>query len=925
MKPNNETFRHFGSMVFLVVLALEPAATQWANALENTTQPSAPAIATLQSGYGKLPLSFEANHGQWDASVQFVTRGGGHALFLTPGEAVLSLRTAAVKDQRNRDRFTQHKPFDSPSPISQSVVRMTFAGADAKAEMVGLEPLPGIVNYFIGDDPSKWRTNIPTYQKVAYKNLYAGIDLVYYGNQGHLEYDLVVTPGANPTQIMLAFDGAERIGVDDQGDLLLTLAPPSMETVEQAAPTLRLHKPVVYQRDQQGEKHLLEGTYVLNAATDAKVVVLHPREPTQLVAFHVASYDANRPLIIDPVLSWATYLGGSGEDVGHGIAVDTEGNAYVIGTTDTPGSGFPGTTSSLIQHTFGGGRDAFITKLNSTGTALVYSTYLGGSGNDLGLGIAVDPAGQAYITGEAGSSGFPGTTGSLIQNTFGGGENDAFVTKLNPAGNALIYSSYLGGSGNDSGSGIAVDTAGNAYVTGRTNTPGSGFPGTASSLIQSTYAGSEDAFVTKLNAAGTGIVYSTYLGDSGGDMGSGIAVDQAGQAYVTGSTNLPGSGFPGTAGSPIQSTPSDNGDAFVTKLNAAGTAILYSTYLGGSSIENGTGIAVDQAGQAYVTGATASPNFPGAAGSPIQDINAEIDAFVTKLNAAGTALVYSTYLGGSREDEGYGIALDAGGNAYVTGYTFSPNFPGTAGSSIQPMLSGDGGYPDAFVTKLNATGTAILYSTYLGGSGGDTGFEIAVNQVGQAYVTGVTGLNIPSNFPGTTSSLIQSTFGGSGDAFVAKISSTIPFAAFDARAKIDVNDRHHGGDASYHRPHRNVGEGRYYQHQDGDEFDLKATFTLGGGGNGIDPLKEAVMIQVGTFSTSIPSGSFKQHKGRYVFEGTINGVHLEAVLRSLILGNDYELKVEGHGADLTGTTNPVTVSVTIGDDSGSKSITAKIK
>ena len=902
-----------GVMV-VVALSVMPAATLWANTMEEVA-PSPPPIATVQSTYGKLPLSFEANQGQWDSSVQFVTRGRGHTLFLTPREAVLTARTGGAKDGEKGITAAQHKPLSSPSPSSQSVVRMKFAGADPQAEMVGLDKLPGIVNYFIGDDPSKWRTHIPTYQKVGYKDLYSGIDLVYYGNQGQLEYDLIVAPGADPNQIMLAFDGAEQLTVDEQGDLILTLPQSSIETTEGAAPTLRLHKPVVYQKDEQGEKHLLAGTYVLKPATAHPTVALQ-RAETPHVAFQVASYDATRPLIIDPVLSWATYLGGSGFDQGYGIAVDAAGNAYVTGLTGS--SDFPGTAGSPIQSTHGGDHDVFVTKLNAAGTALAYSTYLGSNGVDAGDAIAVDAAGNAYVTGNTNSSNFPGTAGSAIQSTFGG-RRDAFVTKLNAAGTSLLYSTYLGGSGNDVGRGIAVDQAGNAYVVGFTGSPS--FPGTAGSAIQSTLGGGEDAFVTKLNAAGTALVYSTYLGDRSLDAGSGIALDATGNAYVTGNTSS--DNFPGTADSPIQSTHSGGFDAFVTKLNAAGTSLLYSTYLGGSGDDAGFGIAVDAASNVYVTGNTTagSNNFPGMAGSLIQSTfgGGLFDGFVAKLNAAGTALAYATYLGGNGTDQGLGIAVDAAGNAYVTGSTESSNFPGTAGSAIQGTL---GGGEDAFVTKLNAEGTSIVYSTYLGGSGTfDVGNEIAVNAAGNAYVTGYTE---SSNFPGTAGSAIQNTL-GLGDAFVAKIISSIPFAAFDAKAKIDVDDRQHHGGASHHRPHHDNAEGRYYQHQDKDEFDLTATFTLGAGSNGIAPLTEPVIIQVGTFSTAIPACSFKQHKGRFVFEGTINGVHLQAVLRSLILGNDYELKVEGHGADLTGTKNPVTVSVTIGDDSGSKAITAKIK
>ena len=910
MKTKGQIFTYLASILLLIMASLVPTATLWADTMEEVA-PSPLSIATVQSTYGKLPFSFEANHGQWDSSVQFVTRRPGHTLFLTPSTAVLTLRAGKGKAERGAENITQYKSLRSPSPISHSVVRMSFAGADPQAEVVGLDPLPGIVNYFIGDDPSKWRTNIPTYEKVGYKDLYPGIDLVYYGNQGQLEYDLVVAPGADPNQITLTFDGAEQIAVDEQGDLILTLPQSSNETAESAA-TLRLHKPVIYQKDEQGEKHLLAGGYVLKAATAQQAVALHPGKTTQ-VAFQLASYDVNRPLIIDPVLSWATYLGGSSQESGRGIAVDQAGNAYVTG--ETLSSDFPGTAGSAIQSALGGIADAFVTKFNAAGTEILYSIYLGGSDWDQGDGIAVDAVGNAYVTGLTLSSNFPGTAGSAIQSALGGAM-DAFVTKLNATGTALVYSTYLGGNRDDVGNGIAVDEAGTAYVTGETSS--SNFPGTAGSAIQSTLSGIADAFVAKLNATGTALVYSTYLGGNGADAGNGIAVDTAGAAYVTGSTSS--SNFPGTAGSAIQSTLSGSNDAFVAKLNAAGTVLAYATYLGGSGLDLGLGIAVDTAGNAYVTGNTSSSNFPGTAGSLIQSTfgGGFEDAFVTKLNAAGTALVYSTYLGGNGVDVGFGITVDAAGTAYVTGTTGSSNFPGTAGSAIQSTL---GGAMDAFVAKLNAAGTALVYSTYLGGSRNDGGNGIAVDTAGTAYVTGGTE---SSDFPGTAGSAIQSTLGGITDVFVAKITSNIPFAAFDARAKIELRHRRHYDELeARHGHHEDEFEGHHRRQK--DEFDLTATFTLGPGSNGIAPLTEPVIIQVGTFSTAIPPGFFKQHKGRFVFEGRIHGVHLEAVLRSLILGNDYELKVEGQGADLTGTKNPVTVSVTIGDDSGSKAITAKIK
>ena len=441
--------------------------------------------------------------------------------------------------------------------------------------------------------------------------------------------------------------------------------------------------------------------------------------------------------------------------------MDTAGNAYVTGfttgfTTSTPY--FP-TTAGAYQTTFGGGYDdAFVTKLNPTGTALVYSTYLGGTSYDTGTGIAVDTAGNAYVTGTTGSADFPTTLGAY-QTTYGG-YDDAFVTKLNPTGTALVYSTYLGGTSYDTGTGIAVDTAGNAYVTGTTGS--ADFP-TTLGAYQTTYGGNGDAFVTKLNPTGTALVYSTYLGGTSDDVGYGIAVDTAGNAYVTGYTTSYTTSpyFPTTAGAYQTSFGGGYDDAFVTKLNPTGTALVYSTYLGGTSDDVGYGIAVDTAGDAYVAGYTTSP-FPTTAGAYQTTFGGGYDdAFVTKLNPTGTALVYSTYLGGTSYDTGTGIAVDTAGNAYVTGTTGSADFPTTLGA-YQTTYGGNG---DAFVTKLNPMGTALVYSTYLGGTGNEVGYGIAVDTAGNAYVTGFT--TSTTDFP-TTAGAYQTSFGGGDDAFVAK-------------------------------------------------------------------------------------------------------------------------------------------------------------
>ena len=391
------------------------------------------------------------------------------------------------------------------------------------------------------------------------------------------------------------------------------------------------------------------------------------------------------------MLEYSTYLGGSGVDQGYGIAVDSAGNAYVTGSTES--TNFP--TANAFQNTFGGGGDAFVTKLNAAGSALVYSTYLGGSDGDFGAGIAVDSAGNAYVTGVTDSTDFP--TANALQNTNSGGIADVFVTKLNAAGSALAYSTYLGGSDFDSEPNIAVDSAGNVYVTGHTES--TNFP-TANAFQSTSGGGGGDAFVTKLNAAGSALVYSTYLGGSEAEFGGGIAADSAGNAYVTGTTDS--DNFP-TANA-LQPTSGGgtglaDGDAFVTKLNAAGSALVYSTYLGGSDFDYGGGIAVDSAGNAYVTGVTDSDNFPTANAFQSCTYGSNQDVFVTKLNAAGSALVYSTYLGGSLFEDSGDIAVDSAGNAYVTGSTYSTNFP-----TANALQSTSGGDRDVFVAEAQHGG-----------------------------------------------------------------------------------------------------------------------------------------------------------------------------------------------------------------------------
>src|SRR5437773_1250250 len=475
---------------------------------------AAAAEARVSQSYGKLPLHFEANQGQRHQDVRFLARGAGYSLYLTAGEAVLVL--ARPNPDAKRDAHSTPERLNTQAREAPVVVRMSLVGAAPEPLVSGLDELPGKANYLIGKDPAKWRTNVPTYAKVHYRAVYPGIDLVYYGNQRQLEYDFVVAPGADPNRIVLGFQGAERLEINAEGELVL----------HAAGEVIRQRVPVTYQ-EINGVRTKLEGRYVLKDA--------------HRVGFQVAAYDQNRPLVIDPTLVYATYLGGSRSEHVAGIAVDAAGAAYVTGTTGS--TDFP-RTPGAIQTTYGGGGsypfhegDAFVTKLNAAGTALVYSTYLGGSGCDYGYGVAVDAAGAAYVTGYTQSADFTAgcTAPCTVLNGTLGALSDGSVTKINAAGTALVYSTYLGGSSVESGIGIAVDAAGAAYVTGYTQsadfTAGCTAPCT---VLNGTLGGFRDAFVTKLNATGTGLVYSTHLGGSSDEVGIGIAVDAAGAAYVTG-------------------------------------------------------------------------------------------------------------------------------------------------------------------------------------------------------------------------------------------------------------------------------------------------------------------------------------------------------------------------------------------------------
>jgi hypothetical protein len=719
-----------------------PSVNLWKAGLQATGHESSPEVKTqILENYSRLPLSFEPNQGQAAREVKFLSRGAGYALSLTPTEAVLSLKDSGVRPGASpMKRTADHGPRTADLSF-----RMKLVGADPAPLTAGVDELPGKSNYFLGSDPEKWRTNVPNYAKVRYQDVYPGVDLVYYGKQGKLEYDFVVAPGADPNSIKLSFQGAERIAIDEEtGDLVL-----SAHRRE-----LRFHKPLALQPATTNGPAMVGTT--ARGPRAAEVKAEYVLAANHQVHFQVSPYDRSRPLVIDPSFPYTTYLGGTLLDQGFSIAVDSTGNAYVGGTTGS--ANFPITKGAYLV----AGVPSFVSKLNSSGSSLIYSTYFSGA---LITGLAVDPSGNAYLTGNASSTLpiFPsGTPCHVVQCTFGGANTDAFAAKLNAAGSGLIYSTFLGGSGNDKGSGIAVDDQGNAYLTGITlssdffHTTPNGYSTACSSCPTLS-----DAFVTEINSTGSALLYSTFLGGGNTDQGLGIALDNHGKIYVTGftlSTN-----FPATLGA-FQSLNKGGGDAFVTKLDptlSGSNSLVYSTCLGGVNQDVGQGIAVDSAGNAYIAGFTVSSDFPTSLGAFQTSKKGAVAAFVTKLNPFGTTALYSTYLSGSKSDAGVAIFVDRWGNAYLTGSATSPDFPTVL--PVQPVYGGAG---DAFVAKLNRNGSALLFSSYLGGSGVDLGNGISADPCGGAFVVGQT----TSTNLSTTSGAKQIAYGGGPyDAFVAKI------------------------------------------------------------------------------------------------------------------------------------------------------------
>jgi hypothetical protein len=726
----------------------------------------------IQASYASLPLAFEQNVGQTDPQVRYLAHGHGYTLFLTAEDAFFSLHSRSDVHQRSEidqasnlqnaaslslNKDQKNNKNNKNQENSSAVVRMHLVGANAAATAEPGSAIAGTSNYFIGNDPSKWHTSIARYERVSYRNVYAGVDMAFHGAGREFEFDFVVAPSANPAPIEVEFSGDRAMKTDDLGNL----------TICSAAGNVLLHKPVAYQQE-KGLRQAVEARFVLKAANR--------------VSFELGNYDRSRELVIDPSVTYATYLGGTAEDEALGIAFDGSGNAYVTG--ETASTNFPTTTSPKLQGSF----DAFVTKLNPDGSSIVYSTYIGGSGLDSGNGIAVDTSGNAFVAGGTRSTDFPHSPGAF-QTTLKSPAENAFVFELNPTGNTLLYSSYLGGSdaNGDVGLGIGILTGSGssfAYVVGATSS--ADFP-VSTNPLQACPGGSGNGFVTKLALKGTGtgdLVYSTCLslGGASADNAKAVAVDTSGNAYVTGATSNPSffttpGAFQVTCGTAANCNGSLS-DAFVTVIKSDGSGYVYSTFLGGGGSDAGSGIAVDNSGNAYVTGSTSSADFPRQSATQTVFGGGNTDAFVTKLNSTGTALVYSTYLGGSGDDAGKGIAVDAAGNAYLTGQTNSSNFP----TAVATQSSLKGGY-DAFVTEYNAAGSQIPFSTYLGGTGdediGGNFGAIAVDKAGANIY--VSGSSASSDFP-ATSGVVQTNTGGGIDAFVAKFAQTPTGSTFSLTA-----------------------------------------------------------------------------------------------------------------------------------------------
>jgi len=734
-----------GSVVALLLLANSWFATRAALTPLTVNQATALSPSTAQSAaLTELPLRFEKNQGQWPSAIQFAARGSGYQVGLTAQEAILTLASGAGRKR------------------AAHVLRLQLRHARS-AIWEGVNALAGRTNYFLGKNTAQWHTDIPNYEKVRAREVYPGINLLYYSTPAHLEYDFEIAPGADPGQIELALQGATRWRLTAEGDLAIKIGQDE----------LRQKKPVAYQ--------LINGSR-------QEVEVHYRLTKRRTVQFQLGTYDRAQPLVIDPVLVYSTLWGGRYAEGATLIRTDAAGNLYVLG--DTQSDDFPVRNAAQRSKseaptpwcaTLGGCPDVFISKFDPTGRELLFSTYLGGTFIENGLGMTVDKDGNVYVTGVTHSSDFPTTPGCFQSERKGSSflpGRDVFVTKLNATGSVLLYSTYLGGSQSDRAFNLAVDAEGNAYIAGRTESRD--FPTKNPIQVYQDDNGGLDGFVAKLNRWGTELIYSTYIGGNDEDQCNDIKVDQDGQAYVTGSTVS--DNFPTTFGA-YQSEWAGSNDVFVSKLKPDGSGFVFSTLVGGDGGDIATSLTLDAQRNVYVVGYSGSfdGSFTFPLVNPLQKesifypgFKAATDTIIFKLNATGADLLYSTYLGGEGDDDSQGaFVVDAQGRIYLSGSTESQAFPVTP-NAVQSKYAG--GTHDAFVAVLDPSreGTsALIYSSYLGGSGRDLGQSVAFDPQGNLYVCGYTQLqNPPHTFPLANALPGQSQLQGFADAFIAKLAIT---------------------------------------------------------------------------------------------------------------------------------------------------------
>lgn len=719
-------------------------------------------------------MAFEAIAGRANREVYFVGRGLGSRVALKATEAVFSSDVLSASGEQcganptslNNSRCASVPQKASCIHSAQGSTRLRVVGAKHGVKLQGRNMLRSYSNYLIGNDPRKWRTHVPQFAEVWSPAIYPGIDLVYYDNEGQLEYDFIVAPGANPDRIEFSIDGSQNgppIRVNERGDLVI---PGSDGEV-------LLHKPLLYQGkscDREKPNHAADKPSC-KVLTGGQFHIQHIARAGVLVSFGLPAYDHVQPLIIDPSVSFSTFLGGSMGDGVDGMTRDADGNIYLIGDTNSPD--FP-VTSGAYQENLSGDTDVFVVKLSADGSHVIYSTYIGGTGPEFPYAIALDSAKNVYLAGETYSTDYPLVHPFQTQNTSGTG----FVSKLSSDGSSLIYSTYLGGTLNGANTAIAVDASGEAVVVGRTGSMD--FP--VVNAFQPAHApdnGSYDAFITKFSADGTSLVFSTYFGGDGNDYGQGVTLDFSGDIFVTGITAS--TNFPTTPGTYQPTYPGVPFSSFLAKFTPSGTSLTYSTYLADSLA---FGIAIDSTGNAFVTGSAGDTAFPVTPGA-FQTLHGAFggnDAFVTEFDSTASSLVYSTFLGGNGNDAGNAIALDSSDDAYVTGQTWSSDFP------LQAPLDSTyyAGVPTSFVSELTSDGSALAFSSYWGGGidgfGSSQANAIAVSAPGTIYTAGST--QTP-DFPVVNP--IQSQMLGPGDAFIARFEVPADFSVAGSPKSVTVS------------------------------------------------------------------------------------------------------------------------------------------